>query len=230
MAEYEEKLQNYKNKIKPPDGESDGAGELEKHYLQDNYITNGGECQAFFNELSPFENSEPLPAFPMSALTGICPHSSEFIKDAAEMIQTSIDLVGSVTLGAFAIACNGRYKVCLPSGHKEQLCFYFVPIAPPSERKSGTITAVFRPYVDYEIEYNKEHGGEVKQSESEFRLLQASITKAEREAINAKTSDDRLRAEYELEKLNKQLDEFEAVQALRLFGADCTPEKLVCMI
>jgi hypothetical protein len=213
----------------PPDG-SDGAGELGKHYLQDNYNINNGECQAFFNEFIPFKQSEPLPAFPLEALARICPASSEYINAAAEMIQAPIDLVGTVTLGMLEIACRGRYPVCLPNGHRERPCFYIAPIAPPSERKSGVIDTVSLPLVDFEIEYNGEHAAEIAQSESEFRLLQASITKAEREAINAKNSDDRMIAEHDIQKFNNKLVNFEAEKEMRLFSADVTPEKLSAMI
>lgn len=107
---------------------------------------------------------------------------------------------------------------------------YIAPIAPPSERKSGVIDLVVRPLIDFEIEYNRDHGGEFNQSRSELKLLQGRISNAEQTAIKAKKSDDQRVAEYELQELNAELAEFEAVEPLRLFGADVTPEKLAAML
>jgi hypothetical protein len=219
------------DKKTPPDVQSDGASNyLDEPYSQPYYSTPEAESQAFFNEFIPLEQYDPLPQFPLRELYSLIPASSWFIYEASEMVQAPVDLLGSCVLGELSIACRGRYPVCLPNGHRERPCFYIAPIAPPSERKSGVITAVTRPLVDYEIEYNQEHGGEVAQSESELKLLQGRIAKAERDAINAKKSDDRMLAEHELGELNNQLAEFEAVEPLRLFGADVTPEKLSALI
>jgi hypothetical protein len=144
-------LQDYTGEITPPDEHSDGErNSIDNQYSQHNYTTPEAESQAIFNEFIPLENSEPLPAFPMGAFSRVCPASSEFIFAVTESVQASFDLVGVCTLGVLQIACMGRYPVCLPNGHKEQPCFYIAPIAPPSERKSGVITAVTSPLVDYE--------------------------------------------------------------------------------
>jgi len=178
-------------------------------------------------ELVPFDQSEPLPPFPLDALP---PATREFVYAAAETVQAPVDMVGSCVLGMLEIACRGRYPVRLPNGHIERPCFYIAPIAPPSERKSGVIELVSRPHIDYEIEYNQAHGGEAAQSASALKLLQGRIANAEQQAIKAKKSDERLIAEYELQELNNELAEFEAVEPLRLFGADVTPEKLAAML
>ncbi|MDR0986514.1 MAG: DUF3987 domain-containing protein [Ruminococcus sp.] len=230
MKTYQDLLTAYEGEKTPPDEHSDGERNyFDYQYSQHNYTTPGAECQAVFNEFIPIENSEPLPMFPLQAVNKICPVVGELIFAAAESIQTSYDLDGVGTLGALSVACRGRYPVVLPNGHHERPCFYFFPIAPPSERKSGVIDTLFRPLVDYEIEYNREHGGEVAQSQSELTLLKGRITNAQTAAIKAKTSDDRLLAEHELQELNSELAEFETVEPLRLFGADVTPEKLACM-
>jgi hypothetical protein len=224
-------LTDYTGEKTPPDVQSDGAGSyLDEPYSQPYYNTPEAESQAFFNEFIPLEQSDPLPQFPLRELYSLIPASSWFIYETSEMVQAPVDLLGSCVLGVLSIACRGRYPVCLPNGHRERPCFYIAPIAPPSERKSGVIDTISRPLVDYEIEYNNEHGGEVAQSESELKLLQGRIAKAEREAINAKKSDDRMHAEHELGELNNELAGFEAVEPLRLFGADVTPEKLSALI
>lgn len=180
-----------------------------------------------FAELMPFEQSEPLPIFPLEILS---PATREFIYAASEMVQAPVDMMGICVLSVLEIACRGRYPVCLPNGHIERPCFYAAPIAPPSERKSGVIDVSTRPIVDFEIEYNKVHGGEVNQNKSELKLLQGRIANAEQQAIKEKDAGKRQAAERELQDLNAELAEFEAIEPLRLYGADVTPEKLAAML
>jgi hypothetical protein len=183
-----------------------------------------------FSEVIPLSTSDKLPEFPLEALVSLAPATNEFIKAATESVQAPTDLVGSCVLSALEIACRGRYPVQLPSGHIERPCFYIIPIAPPSERKSGVIDVVCRPLVDFELTYNKEHGGEINANKSAYRLLQAKLSAAESEIIRAKTSDDKNRAEKERIELSQRLAEFESIEPLRLFGADVTPEKLAVML
>jgi len=171
--------------------------------------------------------SEPLPLFPLDTLP---PATREFVHSASEMVQAPIDMVGSCVLGMLEIACRGRYPVKLPNGHIERPCLYIAPIAPPSERKSEVIDVISRHHIDYEIEYNQLHGGEVKQSRSELKLLQGRISNAEQQAIKERDAGKRQAAERELQDLNSDLAEFKPVEALQLFGADVTPEKLAAMI
>lgn len=180
-----------------------------------------------FTELMPFEQSTPLPLFPLETLP---PATREFIDVASETVQAPVDMMGLCVLSVLEIACRGRYPVCLPNGHIERPCFYAAPIAPPSERKSGVIEVSTRPIVEYEIEYNKHHGGEVNQSKSELKLLQGRIANAEQQAIKEKDAGKRQAAERELKTLNAELAEFEVIEPLRLFGADVTPEKLAAML
>ncbi|MDR1066719.1 MAG: hypothetical protein LBL35_04720 [Clostridiales bacterium] len=63
-----------------------------------------------FPELISFEQSEPLPSFPLEALP---PAAREFIHAAAETVQAPVDMVGAVVLGMLEIACRGRYPVRL---------------------------------------------------------------------------------------------------------------------
>jgi hypothetical protein len=213
----------------PPPGRTESGNGLDNrsnnHY--DNYTIAGAEKQAVFAEFMPFEQSEQLPPFPLDALP---PATREFIHSAAEMVQAPVEMVGACVLGALEIACRGRYLVRLPNGHIERPCLYIAPIAPPSERKSGVTDVITKPLIDFEIEYNQDHGGEVNQSKSELKLLQGRIANAEQTAIKAKKSEDRLIAEHELADLNAELAEFEATDPLRLFGADVTPEKLAAML
>jgi hypothetical protein len=211
----------------PPDlmGEVGGGAEVISEYH--NFTPDGAGSQGCFAELTPFEQSEALPPFPSSALP---PAACEFVCAATETVQAPVDMVGACVLGMLEIACRGRFPVRLPNGHIERPCLYVAPIAPPSERKSGVIDVVARPLIDYEIEYNREHNGEVGQSQSELRLLQGRIASAEQTAIKTKDAEARRIAGLELQGLNTELAEFEPIEPLRLYGADVTPEKLAAML
>ena len=176
-----------------------------------------------WNELILFEQCDALPQFPIEVLPSMM---RDYINSASESIQAPLDMVGPCALGVVEIACQGRYPVQLPNGHIEQGCLYIAPIAPPSERKSGVIDVVTRPLIDFEIQYNQEHAGKVNQSRSDLRLLQGRIASAEQQAIKEKDAGKRKAAEWELQALNTELAEFKAIEPLRLYGADVTPEKL----
>ncbi|GHV55681.1 hypothetical protein FACS1894216_18590 [Synergistales bacterium] len=180
-----------------------------------------------FLELIPFDNEEELPAFPVDALPS---QTAEFAFAASESVQAPLDMIGAVILGVLEIACRGRYPVRLPNGHTERPCLYVAAIAPPSERKSGVIDVLTSPLIEYEVWYNEQHGGEVNQSRSERRLLEGRIAQAEKTAISEKSAEKRRDAERELLSLNNELAELASVEPLRLYGADCTPEKLAAML
>jgi hypothetical protein len=123
-----------------------------------------------FPAFTPFSHTAPLPQFPLVELYMVCPNTADFICAASDMIQAPADLVGASVLGTLEIACRGKFPVCLPNGHRERPCLYIVPIAPPSERKSGVIDTVARPLIDFEREYNKHNEDEP------LRLFGADVT------------------------------------------------------
>ena len=196
-------------------------------YPQSPLCEKKSEPQPAFAEFTPFDLTESLPQFPIDSLT---PGMREFALHAAETVQAPIDMIASCMLGALEIACQGRYPVRLPNKHIERPCLYIAPIAPPSERKSGVIEIITKPLVEFENEYNKKHGSEVNQNNSERKLLEGKIANAEHTAVKAKRKEERLIAEHELRELNEELAEFEEVHKKRLMGADVTPEKLAVMI
>jgi RNA polymerase-interacting CarD/CdnL/TRCF family regulator len=60
-----------------------------------------------------------------------------------------------------------------------------------------------RPLIDYEIRHNAAHSGEVEQSQSDRRILEARKAALEQEAAKAKTEDNREKARRELAEVNK---------------------------
>ena len=139
-------------------------------------------------------------------------------------------MVGSCVIGALEIACRGRYPVRLPNGHIENPCFYIIPIAAPSERKSGVISCVMQPLNDWEKEYNLLHDTEVKQNKSALKVLEGKITHTENSAVKKTDKAEHDEAMRELKALNKELSEFERIESIRLYTEDVTPEKLATMI
>jgi hypothetical protein len=121
--------------------------------------------KACFAEFTPCDFLDRLPPFPIESLP---PVTREFV------------------LRALEIACRGRYPVSLPNDHVESPCLYIAPIASPAEGKSGVIDVITKPLIEFENEYNKEHGGKVNQNKSELKLLEGRIANAEHHAITAK--------------------------------------------
>ena len=185
------------------------------------------ESSVEFMDFIPLGIEAELPPFPINV---IHPLLQDYILSAAEMIQTSIDLVATCVLAALSIACRGKYPTLHPSGHEERPCFYFLPFAPPSGKKSGVQKLCIKPLSDYEREYNQLHAGETKQSESDYRLLESRIAKAEKTVLTASNAESRRTAELELQELNKELADFVHIVPLRLFGSDVTPEKLASLM
>ena len=177
-------------------------------------------------DLVPLKQLEPLPQFPINVLSSLL---REYILSLAESIQASVDLVASIVLGAFQIACRARYPVRLQNGHLERAGLYLLLIAQVSDRKSAVFARAMEPLNEFEAEYNESHKGDIEYSKSMLKQIQGRIASIEQLAIKAKDPDQRKSAENELRELTEELTMFETFELLRLYGTDVTPEKLTEM-
>ena len=176
-----------------------------------------------FPEVIPLDTDPALPEFPLDALPSSV---REYIQGSSKQIQALVDMVGSCVLGVLSIACRGRYPVQLPGEHTERPCLYIVPIATPSERKSAVIKEVTKALNNHERKYNKTHKTEIDLSRNKLSLLYKQKAEAENRVAKEKDYEKRAVAEDEVYRFSEKISNFEVLHSLRLFGADCTPEKL----
>jgi hypothetical protein len=87
-----------------------------------------------------------------------------------------------------------------------------------------------RPLDECAAAYNRANEAEIKTSRCCVNVLNGRISAAEKRAINALSDAELQKAKDEILSLNKELSKIEAVNPMKLTGADTTPEKLAEMM
>lgn len=93
------------------------------------------------------------PDFPVAELPE---GGRDMVEAVSEALQTPLGMAACFLLGAISTCIVGRGSVQVSPGYEEPLLLYITVAANPSERKSPTMEAMFKPIYDYETERNKE--------------------------------------------------------------------------
>lgn len=151
----------------------------------------------------------------------LLPFLWKYIKAVSAYVQVYPEMCLLPLLSVLSLCVQDKAVIKYPwNEHTETLNLYGLTIAPPSERKSGTIKAFKSPVVRYVWNYNKsmKHQQEIAEYQAKHDML---VT--ERKMLtNAKTKRDPERLKqviYELQQLNPVTDKI-------LLADDVTPESL----
>lgn len=162
-----------------------------------------------------------LPDFPADAFPSIL---RDYCLAQAEAICVPVDIVATSVLGALSLCMQGKYLVQTNQSHSEPVNLFVLNAMRPSERKSSVLSAVMRPILDYETQYNNEHKSDFTNSQSRKRVLEQRLANLEK--MSAKGKAD----ESELERVTQELSFFQEHKPLRLYSDDVTMEKLVSVM
>ena len=173
-----------------------------------------------WSEPIPFEKAE-TEAFPLDALP---PVLSEYVSAVAESTQTPVDMAGTVAISILSTCLQGKYRVQGKPDWIEPLNTYALVIAAPSERKSAVTHMMVKPLNDYEIQFNRDHAAEVETSRMEKRILARKQKAIEDQISKGKATQE------DMERIAKEIADFEELMPLQLYVDDITPEKLVSVI
>lgn len=166
-----------------------------------------------------------LSAFPIQCF----PYSiKEYIEAVAEELQVPIDMVATGVLAVIALCNQGKYFVCGKEGWKEPINLYTLIIARPSERKTPTMAKIIKPLVEYEKEENEKRKIDIKNSQDIMELYENKLKKLKNSYGSKKEKEENIKKQ--IEDLNKEMENFEVVNNIRLFVDDITPEALVSVM
>jgi len=104
------------------------------------------ECD-YWEKPKPFHEDKELPVFPLKTL----PQALQgYVEAVARIKQVSPDMVAVGVLGAFSAAIQKKYNVTYGNMHDEPVSLYVVIGADPAERKSSVLSALRKPFLDYQ--------------------------------------------------------------------------------
>lgn len=171
---------------------------------------------------------EPIPfsrysmaRFPIEALPK---DIADYAAAVAESTQTPVDMAGAVAISILSVCLQGKYRVQGKKDWFEPLNTYVLAIAPPSERKSAVQHMMLKPVNDYEYQYNQRNSALVESSRMRRRVLERR-----QKAVEDQVAKGKAEAE-EMEKIAREVSEFEEVLPLQLYVDDITTEKLVSVL
>ena len=162
--------------------------------------------------LAPF----PIEALPVDL--------GDYVQALAESTQTPLDMAGTIVLTILSVCQQGKYVVRGKDDWIEPLNLFANVIAEPSERKSAVLHAGVNPLDSYEVRYNQQNAARVEASRMRKRILEKKMRAVEDKAAKGQAEAD------EVERLARELADFEEEKPLRLYVDDITTEKLVSVM
>lgn len=166
-------------------------------------------------ELSVLDEPIPLPQ------AGFPPFLWEYIKAVAAYVQVFPEMCVLPLLSVLSLCVQDKAVIKDPwNEHTETLNLYSLTIAPPSERKSGTVKAFKSPVVRHVWDFNKsiKHQQELAEYQSRRDLLLS-----ERKTL---TSAKKNRDPERLKKVILELQQLKPVTDKMMLADDVTPESL----
>lgn len=131
-----------------------------------------------FNLIVPLREDVPQRIYPDDSLP---PVLREMVMGIAETTGTDPAMAGTSVLSAASYAFTGRYRMQGKPDHTEPPVIYSFTVAEPSERKSPVVKFIKKPFVDFEINYNKEHAEEFYRVEAMKKKLLIEADKLEKD-------------------------------------------------
>ena len=166
-------------------------------------------------ELSALDEPIPLPQ------AGFPPFLWEYIKAVAAYVQVFPEMCVLPLLSVLSLCVQDKAVIKDPwNEHTETLNLYSLTIAPPSERKSGTVKAFKSPVVRHVWDFNKsiKHQQELAEYQSRRDMLLS-----ERKTL---TSAKKNRDPERLKEVILELQQLNPVTDKMMLADDVTPESL----
>jgi hypothetical protein len=163
----------------------------------------------------PFGEIIPSP-FPVFAFPKTL---AEYIRAVAEFSETDPAMCGVLLLGVLGGVFQRKYEIVGTAGNTEQLSIFALAIAESSERKSGVIKLITKPFGMFEKEYNSRHKSDLSENKAQKKVLARTLEQAEKDGDDAT-----------IFAAQKAFDEFEIREPVSLVVDDTTPEALTAKL
>jgi hypothetical protein len=167
-----------------------------------------------------------LPAFPINCL----PDSlKSFVSSLATATQTPTDLAAVLALTVCAAAIAPNVRVQARAGWIEPPNLMTLGVLPPGHRKTAVHTQAISPLLEYEKQLVEEERDYIAEKESEYRMLKASLEKAEKDCARL-TGSELVAKDKDRKELAKKLANFKVPAEPRLICQDVTSEELISQL
>src|SRR5579884_2809324 len=168
----------------------------------------------------------PRPDFPAACLP---PVLRAFVTALATATQTPAALAALICLAVVAAAAAKRVAVKVRAGWVEPVNIMTVPALPPGNRKSAVYREATEPLVAHEAHERERLAIEIAQKQTEYRILEKRLERAQREASNGE-GIEATKARADALEYAKQLAAFEVPAIPRLLVDDVSPERLATLL
>ena len=170
----------------------------------------GLEKQSVWDDPEPIDALPPGPEFPLDCFTD---KVAAFVAGRTEELQTPTDLQALTLLGATSVPLLGAVKVNPFGSWVEPLNLLCAPIAPPGEKKSATVRAIFAPHDKEEARITGVFEAEKRRRRAARRMLELEMRDAKKDG-----DTDRISA------LHEKIEELEPPTRPQLILDDSTDE------
>jgi len=175
----------------------------------------------------PLNDTGPLPTFPVSVFPDWL---RAFVTAEAEATQTPADLAAMLGLAVLATACQRRVAVAVRSGWREPVNLFTLVCLPPGHRKSAVFADMTAPLVAFEQAEIARLSPAVAVAQSDRKVLEAKLSRAQSAASSPKQGEDPARAMEEARELARELAAHRPPTLPRLIVDDATPEVITSLL
>ena len=163
----------------------------------------------------------PIPADSFQGWLG------EMVSAVSDQLESPIELAGFLGMAAVATSLQGKYSLLIEPGYFEPLNIWAMVAMCPSNRKSSALKAMAGPIMKYELEQLDSLKGEIQNTQSVRKTLEAAI--GSRRTKAGKLPMEKAKAEAEeIARLESELPQVPTVP--RLLVNDCTPEQVAVLM
>jgi len=169
------------------------------------------------------EEQIELPTFPITVFPEWV---QNYCKDLAHTEQVPIDMVAMMLLTAFSCACMKKVTIQVTKSWKQDLNLYILTLAPSGSNKSGVVSKLRKPIIEYEESFNEfkktcldAKVNEWEVNEMKLKEVKKKLAKPDIEA------DDRQHYTAQMELISRELKGLKPSE-LRLLCEDATVEKI----
>jgi len=134
-------------------------------------------------------NSEKneLPSFPITVFPNWI---QNFCNDVAHTQQVPIDMVAMGVLNTFACACMKKITFQVTKTWKQDLNLYTLTLAPSGSNKSGVVSLLRKPIVDYEDEFNESNEAALNTKIYEWEVNEMKLKEIKKKLANPDITEE----------------------------------------
>ena len=178
-----------------------------------------------FAESFDIENKEKseLPTFPITVFPEWI---QNYCKDLANTEQVPIDMVAMMLLTTFSCACMKKVTIQITKSWKQDLNLFVLTLAPSGSNKSGVVSKLRKPIIEYEQIYNEFNKDTLDAQINEWEVNEMKLKEVKKKLAKPDIEASvRQQHSAQMELISRELKGLKPSE-LRLLCEDATVEKI----